>query len=72
MGHIAKECYKKARDVKNGVDVNRKPGVSSIQDGTPRKDPGVQDEDGNKYNPVPPDSAVNTICSFYAGLNHLN
>ena len=72
VGHIAKECYKKARDVKNGLDVSRKPGVSSIQDGTPRKDPGPKEKDGKEYNPEPPDSAVNTICSFYAGLNHLN
>ena len=72
VGHIAKECFKKARDVKNGVDVSRKPGVSSIQDGTPRRDPGAKDENEKEYNPAPPDSAVNTICSFYAGLNHLN
>ena len=69
-GHFAKDCRKKARDLQNGTERGSKPGVKSIQDGSPRGEPDGREAGGtNEYHSAP---QVNSITSLYSGLNHLN
>jgi hypothetical protein len=70
-GHIARDCYKKAKDLKEGGGSQRgKPlNVRSLQADQPRVDPGDPYEYGDETGGIP---KVNTIGSLYSGMNHLN
>jgi hypothetical protein len=70
-GHIARDCFKKARDLKDGGGGQRgkSRNVRSLQSDQRRGDTGdpyeYRDETGGTLK-------VNTIGSLYTGMNHLN
>ncbi len=72
-GHVARDCYKKARDMKRGEGQrSTKPqNVKSIQN-----DQTCGEPDGAESCHRDPDpgggSRINTISSLYSGMNHLN
>ena len=69
-GHFAKDCRKKARDLRDGTVQGSKPGIKSIQDGSPRGEPdGCESRNLTGCHSAP---QVNVITSLYSGLNHLN
>jgi len=70
-GHVARDCYKKARDVKEGGGGPRgKPrNVRSLQADTSRGGPGDPYDYGDEPEVTP---KVNTIGSLYSGMAHLN
>jgi hypothetical protein len=70
-GHIARDCYKKAKDLKEGGGGQRgKPrNVRSLQADQPRGDPGDPYDYGDETGGTP---KVNTIGSLYSGMAHLN
>ncbi len=70
-GHIARDCYKKAKDLKEGGGAQRgKPrNVRSLQADSPRGGPGDPYDYGDESEGIP---KVNTIGSLYSGMTHLN
>jgi hypothetical protein len=74
MGHIARDCYKKAKDLKEGSGgcggQRGKPrNVRSLQADQPCGDPGDPYDYGVEMGGIP---KVNTIGSLYSGMAHLN
>jgi hypothetical protein len=69
--HIARDCYKKAKDIKEGGGGQRgKPrNVRSLQADQPRGGPGDPYDYGDEPEGTP---KVNTIGSLYSGMAHLN
>ncbi len=68
-GHIARDCYKKARDVKEGGQRGKTRNVRSLQTDTPRGAPGDPYDYGDEPEGGP---KVNSIGSLYSGMAHLN
>ena len=71
-GHVARDCYKKARDIKEGGGggARSKPrNVRSIQADSSRGTPGDPYDYGDEPDGTP---KVSTIGSLYSGMNHLN
>jgi hypothetical protein len=70
-GHIARDCHKKAKDLKEGGGAQRgKPrNVRSLQADAPRGGPGDPYDYGDEPEGTP---KVNTIGSLYSGMAHLN
>jgi hypothetical protein len=70
-GHMARDCFKKAKDLEDGgVGQRGKPrNVRSLQSDQQREDTGDTYEYGDDTGGTP---KVNTIGSLYTGMNHLN
>ncbi len=68
-GHIARDCYKKARDVKEGGQRGKPRNVRSLQTDSSRGTPGDPYDYGDEPEGGP---KVNSIGSLYSGMAHLN